>query len=111
MDDQQLIQLADYASEAHVRIQQDFGDINPVIGVSRQMRQQGIPADAMTIDCLRSGKRILIILHDASPTLLNFQFCRRDQDPSNRYESINFSDLSTQTLYDWMSRYFSTLDS
>ena len=47
MSDKQLKTLCDIATEAHNRIQQNFKDINPVVGVTHNMRSNGIPADAM----------------------------------------------------------------
>lgn len=99
--------LSDFATEAHTRIQQDFANIDPIVGVSLSMRKAGIPADAMTIDCLRTNKRIILILHDHYADIVRYQFSFRDQDPSNEFETLLMADLSAQTLYDWMKGYFS----
>ena len=77
--------LSDYVTDAHTRIQKTFDNINPVVGVSRGMRSVGIPADAMTIDCLKSGKRIIIILHDETPEILQYQFAYKDKDPAEEF--------------------------
>jgi hypothetical protein len=99
--------LSDLATEAHTRIQQDFANINPVVGISRSMRNSGFPADAMTIDCLKTSRRIIIILHDESPEILRYQFAMRDADPSDNFEELEFEKLTVQVLYDWMASYFS----
>lgn len=99
--------LSDVASEAHFRIQQDFATINPVIGVSQAMRRGGIPADAMTIDCLASKKRIIIILHDGEPENVLHQFSFIEQDPADDFIRTPASELSTDMLYGWMKEYFS----
>lgn len=101
-----LATLSDIATEAHARIQQDFKDINPVVGVSRNMRKSGIPADAMTIDCLKTGKRIILILHDNEPAIIRYQFAFRDKDPDTKFEVIQFKELTAQKLYDWIASYF-----
>jgi len=98
--------LSDLATEAHTRIQQDFEDINPVIGLSQGMRSIGIPADAMTIDCLKTGKRIIIVLHDHQPEILQYQFSFKAQDPGENFETLILKELTAQILYDWMSDYF-----
>lgn len=100
--------LSDIATDAHTRIQQDFETINPVVGISRSMRTSGIPADAMTIDCLKTNRRIILILHDNQPEIIRYQFAFRDKDPSDDFEVIQFSDLTSQKLYDWIASYFST---
>ncbi len=110
MNKEPILMLADIASEAHARIQQDFLHIDPVIGVSRSMRKSGIPADAMTIDCLKTGKRIIIILHDKEADIIRYQFSYKDKDPGSEYEVMSLNDATSQTFYDWISHYFSTSD-
>ncbi len=99
--------LSDLVTEAHSRIQNDFKHINPLVGVSRGMRSVGIPADAMTIDCLRTGKRIIVILHDEQPETLQYQFSYKAEDPGEEFKVLEFKVLSDQVLYDWMKEYFS----
>lgn len=103
-----LLSLSDIASEAHKKIQQDFADINPVIGVMQGMRKQGIPADVMTIDCLVSKKRILVVLHDEAPGIIRYQFTASDQDPGDEYQQIASSDVTIETIYNWIKGYFSS---
>jgi len=100
--------VSDFASEAHARIQKDFANINPVIGLNLGMRNVGIPADAITIDCLKTGKRIIIVLDDRQPELVQYQFSYKAQDPDEKFETLSVSDLSAQTLYGWIKDYFNT---
>jgi len=108
LEDTPIKQLCDAVEQAHAKIQEDFKNINPVVGVNKQMRTVGIPADVITIDCLKSGKRILFVLHDARPEIAQYQFCLRDEDPADAFESIAIESLTTQLLYDWMKKTFST---
>ena len=107
MDNLHLKDLCDLVTEAHTRIQQDFQDINPVVGVNQKMRDIGVPADVMTIDCLKSGKRIIIILHDEQPDIINYQFCFKDKDPDEEFSQLPFTELSSQIIYEWIKGYFS----
>tara|TARA_R110001592_G_scaffold52511_14_gene160743 strand:+ start:13948 stop:14280 length:333 start_codon:yes stop_codon:yes gene_type:complete len=102
-----LSKLSDMATEAHTQIQQNCATINPIVGINRGMRDQGIPADAMTIDCLATGKRIILILHDQHADLVRYQFSFKDQDPTDIFDAISLSELTSSTLYDWMKNYFS----
>ena len=111
MSEKNLELLSDYVTEAHTQIQQNFDNINPVVGVSRGMRSVGIPADAMTIDCLKTGKRIIIILHDESPEILQFQFSYKDKDPDEEFQKLPMDKLDDKILYDWMVSYFSQANS
>jgi len=99
--------LCDITTVAHTRIQQDFQDINPIVGVSKNMRKNGVPADAMTIDCLKTGKRIIIVLHDHNPDIINYQFSFRDKDPDSKFEQLPFKELTSTQIYDWIKIYFS----
>ena len=107
MINKQLEALCDIATESHARIQQDFKDINPVVGVNQRMRETGMPADIMTIDCLKSGKRIILILHDHQPGIISYQFSFKDKDPDKKFENIQFNELTANKLYDWIKGYFS----
>lgn len=109
--DKQLERLCELATEAHTRIQKDFGDIDPVVGVSQGMRKTGVPADLMTIDCLRSGKRIILVLHDQQPGIVSYQYAYKDKDPGNNFEQIPLAELGAEQLYDWIKGYFSSQQS
>ncbi|EAR11051.1 hypothetical protein MED297_19227 [Reinekea sp. MED297] len=101
-----LEQLSDCITLAHRRIQSDYADINPVVGVNRQMRSADIPADAITIDCLKTDKRLLLILHDQQPDEVRYQFGYRTEDPGPTFESIDLSALTETVLIDWIVGYF-----
>ncbi|MFP3978721.1 MULTISPECIES: hypothetical protein [Marinobacter] len=98
--------LADMASEAHARIQSTHEHINPVVEVRRGMRDAGIPADAMTIDCLRTRRRITLILHDEQPGKLLYQFITIDEEVGEGFKSVDMADVSAETLFEWMQEYF-----
>ena len=103
--DKRLMSLCDNVTEAHTRIKNDFKEIDPIVGVSKKMRESGIGADVMTIDCLRSGKRIILILHDHQPDSISYQFTFKVQDPAAQFEEVPFTDASEDKLYDWMKSY------
>ncbi len=102
----QLKTLCDLVTEAHERVQLKHADIDPIVGVHHKMRDAGYAADVMTIDCLKSGKRIIVILNDDQPDMVNYQFSYKDKDPAAQFEQLAFKDLSADTLYKWMSDYF-----
>ena len=98
--------LCDIVTKTHTRIQQDFKEINPMVGVNRQMREMGVPVDVVTIDCLKSGKRIILILHDHHPDTIRHQFSFKDEDPDETFEEIQSDELTEDKLYDWIQSYF-----
>lgn len=103
---EQLQMLCDRASEAHEQIQLKHADIDPIIGVHHKMRDAGFAADVMTIDCLKTGKRIILILHDDQPDIVSYQYSFKEQDPDEQFEQLAINELTAITLYDWMSSYF-----
>jgi len=102
-----ITSIYELVTQAHANIQQDYSDIDPVVSVNTQMRNRGVPADVMTIDCLKTGKRILMIFHDVQPEVVSYQFCFKDKDPFEAFESIALAQLTTKQLYDWMVLNFS----
>lgn len=101
-----IYRLADTAGLAQARFQQDFKDVDPVVGIMRSLRDSGFAADAMTIDCMRSGKRIICIMHDDNPGVVDYQFGDRDKDPDMNFLKISKSELTQVQFYDWMKKYF-----
>lgn len=107
MINKQLEKFSEIVTEAHAKIQRDFQNINPVVSISQKMRSAGIPADALTIDCLKSKKRIIFILHDEYPSITNYQFSFKDKDPSDNYEQLETESLDSDVIYSLMENYFS----
>ncbi|WP_220718654.1 hypothetical protein [Agarivorans litoreus] len=107
LSEQRLVSLSDMANAAHLSIQQDFAHIDPVIGISRNMRKNGVPADVMTIDCLKTSKRIIVILHDQNPEQVLYKFAFKEQDPAGDFTQIAFAEFNQQVLYGWIKSYFS----
>ena len=106
MTEDPLKALSDMASDAHARTQAAHEHINPVVEVRRGMRDSGIPADVVTIDCLRSRRRITLILHDEQPGVLLYQFITIDEEVGADFQSMAFAGMNTQKLFEWIEGYF-----
>ena len=109
MDNKRLEALCDITNQTHARIQLDFIDINPIVGVNQKMRELGVPADAVTIEHSTSNRRIILILHDDYPEIVNYQFSFKDQDPDETFEQIPFKELTVDIVYDWIKEYFQSV--
>ncbi len=107
MTQNQLELISDRIELAHARVQENFDSINPVVGLSRQMRKIGFDVDTLTIDCLKTRRRIILLLHDDAPNVVRYQFALVDTDPDDSFKDISVDALTVQTLYDWMAGYFS----
>ncbi len=108
MSDAEIYKLAELAQEAQAQIQCDFNHIDPIIGILKSLRPAGIPADALTIDCLNTKKRIALILHDENPQVIAYQFGYSDKDTDTAYERIPLQAVTANQIYTWIKEYFST---
>lgn len=106
MTEAPLKTLSDLVSDAHARIQAAHEHINPVVEVRQGMRDSGIPADVISIDCLRTQRRITLVLHDQQPGTVLYQFVTREEEVSGDFKQIDVTALSSDTLFDWMQNYF-----
>ncbi|MEH6345531.1 MAG: hypothetical protein V7785_10635 [Bermanella sp.] len=106
--EQGIYLLGDIAGGAQIKIQQDFSDIDPIIGISHHLRTAGFPIDAMTIDCLTSGKRILMLLNDSKPDWVSYQFGFKGKDPAVEFEGKPLKEVDETQIYNWIKQYFSS---
>lgn len=106
MSEDALQTLSEIAEVAHKRIQQAHQHINPVLEVRSGMRAAGIPADVMTLDCLRTRRRIMLILNDDEPGMLLYQFVTLEDEVAEEFQRMPLSEASSDTLFHWMQDYF-----
>lgn len=102
MDNDLIYRLGDIAGQAQAQFQAAYQHIDPVIGLNRQLRQQGFAVDIMTIDCNTSKQRITLLIDDKTPHSAGFQFGQIDQDPAAQFTPIALSALNQQGFYDLM---------
>ncbi len=103
---ERLKKVCDIITESHTRIQSDFAEINPLVGVNQKMREMDVPVDIVTIDCLKSNKRIILILHDHYPDIVRYQFTFKNTEPGEEFEQVRFDELTADKIYDWIAAYF-----
>jgi len=106
MPEDPLKSLSDMASEAHARVQAAHEHINPVVEVRQSMRNSGIPADVMTVDCLRTRRRITFILHDEQPGVLLYQFVTIEEEVGDEFQQMALADMTADKLFAWIESYF-----
>lgn len=106
MTQSSLETLSDLTEAAHARIQQEHADINPMVSLRSGMRDIGIPADMINVDCMQTRRRILLILHDDKPGILLYQFTDLDQEAGDDFHQIAFDEVTADKLYEWMRDYF-----
>lgn len=97
--DAKIYPLSDTAKLAQTQIQQDFPELDPIIGISHNLRNAGFAADTLTIDNIRNDKRIVMIVFDDQPEQVQYEFCRISQDPNFEFTTIAIKDLTTEKFY------------
>ncbi len=106
MSEEKIYQLAEIAQEAQAKIQQDYSHIDPIVGIITSLRAAGIPADGVTIDCLKTKKRIALILHDNDPEIVAYQFGYSDKDSDSEYKTLSLQMVTAEQIYQWVKVYF-----
>ncbi|MEH6470023.1 MAG: hypothetical protein V7752_02125 [Halopseudomonas sp.] len=106
MTTQNIYALSDIAAAAQAEVQANVRGIDPIVGVSRNLRDSGFPVDVMTIDCIKTGKRITLLLNDDKPGEVSYQFGFRDQAPAAEFTDLAFEQLTVSQLCLWITTYF-----
>ncbi|NVK38350.1 MAG: hypothetical protein HWE18_10520 [Gammaproteobacteria bacterium] len=100
--DAKIYPLSDIAKLAQAQIQQDFPELDPIIGISHNLRNAGFAADTLTIDNIRNDKRIVMIVFDDQPEQVQYEYCRISQDPNFEFTIIALNDLTQDQFYAMM---------
>jgi hypothetical protein len=67
-----LKHLSEIVAQANDAFYARNKSIDTLMGImDKTLRKQGMPADAITIDCLSLDKKIVFLLHDAKPATVN----------------------------------------
>ncbi len=100
--DAKIYPLSDIAKLAQTQIQQDYPNLDPIIGISHNLRMAGFAADTLTIDNISNDKRIVMIIFDDQPEQVQYEFCRISQDPSFEFTTIAIKNLTQERFYAMM---------
>ena len=67
-----LKQVSEIIAQANDSFYERNKSIDTLMGImDKTLRKQGMPADAITIDCIKLDKKIVFLLHDAKPNTVN----------------------------------------
>lgn len=76
-----LKNLSEIIAKANDTFYGQFEHIDTLIGImDKNLRNQGIKADAITIDCIAVNKKIVFLLHDDSPEVVSIALGNKDGD-------------------------------
>ena len=67
-----LKELSEVVAQANDIFYQRHKNIDTLMGImDKTLRKQGINADAITIDCITIDKKIVLVLHDSKPDMVD----------------------------------------
>ncbi|MDO7597487.1 MAG: hypothetical protein MUQ51_04085 [Pseudomonadota bacterium] len=90
-----LKKLSETIAEANDVFDARYKDVDTMLGIMDQaLRKQGIKANAVTLDCLRLNKKIVFLLHDDKPDIVDIAFGNKEGD----IESTSEQDLNKMTV-------------
>lgn len=104
--DAKVYGLSDVAALAQADIQANYPGVDPVIGISHRLRMAGFAADTLTIEHAKNNRRIIMVLHDDQPLLVEYEFGCLSEDPKFQFSKMNISDLTRELFYQWMRQEF-----
>ena len=90
-----LQNLSEIVARANDVFYSKFEHVDTLMGImDKTLRNQGMRADAITIDCITLDKKIVILLHDDKPDVVNIALGNKDGDiySSSEYELAKLSE-------------------
>jgi hypothetical protein len=90
-----LQNLSEIVARANDVFYSKFENIDTLMGImDKTLRNQGIKADAITIDCIALDKKIVILLHDDNPDVVSIALGNKEGDiySSSEYELAKLSE-------------------
>jgi hypothetical protein len=92
-----LNNLSEIVARANDLFYSKFDNIDTLMGImDKALRNQGMKADAITIDCIALDKKIVILIHDEKPDVVNVALGNKDGDiySSSEYKLTELSEAA-----------------
>ena len=90
-----LQNLSEIVARANDVFYSKFDNIDTLMGImDKTLRNQGMKADAITIDCIALDKKIVILIHDDKPDVVDIALGNKEGDiySSSEYELAKISE-------------------
>ena len=101
-----LKNLSEIVAKANDLFYSKFDNIDTIMGImDENLRNQGMNADAITIDCIALDKRIVVLIHDHKPSLVDIALGNKDGDIYSSSEYV-ISEISEDVIVDIMEANF-----
>ena len=103
-----LKQLSEIIAEANDAFFAIHDHINTIVGIMDQsLRKQGMNADAVTIDCPSTKEKLVFVLHDIKPTMVDIALGNNEGDITSSYEQP-LVDITVDWIVTLMKNHFIT---
>lgn len=97
-----LKNLSDIVATANDLFYDRNKQVNTVMGImDKTLRKQGMNADAITIDCISMDKKIVLVLHDSKPDLVDIAIGDKNGVVHSSKEHV-LKDVSIPKILDMM---------
>ena len=90
-----LNDLSEIVAKANDLFYSKFDNVDTLMGImDKTLRNQGMKADAITIDCIALDKKIVILIHDDKPDVVSIALGNKKGDiySSSEYELAEISE-------------------
>lgn len=101
-----LKKLSEIVAEANDTLYARHSSIDTIMGImDEKLRNQGIKADAVTVDCIPANKKIVFLMHDEQPDNVDIALGNKEGDihSSSQYD---LDRLSVSMVVDIMEAHF-----
>ena len=103
-----LKNLSEIVARANDLLYTKFEHIDTIMGIiDKSLRNQGIKADAVTVDCVSVDKKILILVHDDKPNFITIVLGNKTGDIYSKTEYA-MSEVSEEFFVEIMEKTFIT---
>ncbi len=97
-----LKNLSEIVAKANDLFFAKYENTNTLMGlIDKTLRDQGMKADAITIDCIAMDKKIVVLIHDDKPDVVDIAIGNKDGDIFSSTQHL-IKDISVAFIVDVM---------
>ncbi|MEW6982119.1 hypothetical protein AAD001_05660 [Colwelliaceae bacterium 6471] len=101
-----LDSLSEVVAKANDLFYSKYDNIDTLMGImDKTLRKQGMKADAITIDCVSLDKKVVLLLHDDKPDVVDIALGNKAGDIFSSSEYV-LSDVSEEVIVGIMEMSF-----
>jgi len=101
-----LIYISEIVAKANDQFASKFNKIETLMGImDKALRNNGMPADAITIECTSQNKKIVVLIHDEKPDIVEVALGNKAGEIHSSFEYA-FNELSDAVILAVMEKNF-----